>query len=430
MHYTFVNQVDKRKRMRTVLLLTLLSGVLFAKQSLSLEDILIKIQNNNAQLAIDDINIRQATLKKDQAGNQRFGSVSLKAGYTTYDQKRTLTPLAPPISPNTPTSQNIATATVAYNVTLFDGFATPSNIQIADISSNQAQLGKKLTLAQLRYNATSLYLKALAVKASIQSNEASIKSLQNLYNQRKRALQIGKSSELELLKVQTSILSQTALQDQLHYNLHTIKLQLQLMMGLKDNFTLKQQSFAIKEVQDSSDISQTLTLQNAQKSVQKSKKQVQKAKANYYPKLYFETFHTNAYASEGDDSYYQGGIYLSWNLFDFGVRKNELEVARLEQLKASSSLEQIYDEHESKIIQTKAQIQKNKTLLQAKEQELMLAQKIEAIEKVKFDNGAATIQDLLDYKAQTLSAQTASYEAKYELLNALYYYEFLTTKDI
>ena len=116
---------------------------------------------NNPDLQKQRLSLKLAD--EDIAGqkSQNFGKLNIVSSYTHYNLPRTLTPLTPASIASNPaavpkTTEDLYTAGLVYEVTLFTGFARTRTIEIATLQKEMAGTALKLSREQLIYNVKTL----------------------------------------------------------------------------------------------------------------------------------------------------------------------------------------------------------------------------------------------------------------------------------
>ena len=143
-------------------------------------------QNNSLKKVI--LSKDEAKQNKEAKKSQNYGRIDLKVDYDHFNKARTLAPLTPMdiVSSPTgayemPTTNDLVSAGIAYNVVLFDGFAQQNSYKISDLAYKNSTLKIKLAKEELIYNVRSLYLSLLALQEQLDAQMRYVSSQKKLY---------------------------------------------------------------------------------------------------------------------------------------------------------------------------------------------------------------------------------------------------------
>ena len=362
---------------------------------------------------------QEAKLNKKAARAKNFGQLFLNASYTHYNIPRTLEPLVPPLTSPVVVSKDITNAALSYRVTIFNGFADISEIKLSELGQKMSALKKRLTAAQLLYNVKSLYFSALELKVRSQAMRSYIEALKELARKTELEVELGKKAKLDLLRVQNELEGAKAKLTTLQTQLATLKAALAATIGID----------AIDEIQDAKESLQEqkeqLALKIARLNIDKSHKSYTKTKARYYPKLELIGSYAKNYAQSTEAELWQGGVSLSYTLFDFGLRSAQTQKAKLQELKAKSQLLQTKLSHQANLTKAKEQIKDAKAAITHLTTQLQLRRQIAYAEKIRYETGASDMSDYLKALAALHQARADLKAGYYKLYKAYAYYNFI-----
>lgn len=394
--------------------------------ALTLQETLEIVESQNLELKSKNIDRELAHKVKNEKSAKRFGMLGIKGGYTKYNSPRALTPLAPPIAPNTPTSDEIYGATVFYSVTLFDGSGERSDVAVADIREQMSTLSLMSSVDMLLYNTQALYLSALSLKKKIYAKKLYIETLEKLHREYQERLKEGRSSRLDLLKIDSDLTKERSELKIWSHNLKILKYELANLMGRSDaDFAVEDSGVFYKDKGRGYSLEKLVSYKISELLIAKREKELKKAKSSLYPKVTFDTGYTQNMAKGESGESFQGGIYFYYPIFDFGASSSKVEGARLSLLQSKLEHQKKSLEIEKELESAKLEIEKNKELLKSTEAELELIAKIEEIERLKLKEGRSTMQDYLRYLAQKEATVAKKLGAEYALIDSFYYFDFL-----
>jgi len=430
-----------------ILCLIILSCVLLPTTqsfSFSLEECVELALQNNPELHKQQMNLELSDADLSDQKGQGFGKLGFVSSYTHFNLPHTLAPLTPgAIASNpaaVPTTEDLFAYGIVYEVPLFTGFSHTSSVEIARLQKKIATTTLRLSKEQLIYNVKTLYVNTLSLKAQKEAQETYIESLQQLYDQVSRELLLGQKARVDKLKAEADLEAARAGLSQLKAKIEILKASLASLLNLEqipplEPITLIPEAVQVEHNNFSTQISESQRLHVAQLIIDKNSKQADKAAVTFYPQIvlntsYGQNFGPNdsSHRDSGDwnnQEVWQAGLSLKWNIFDFGSTKSKLKKARI--VEQQSRYEQTRT-----ILELKRAIKEAVTTInaavsdyQSAQTELHLTQQTVAIEQVRFDQGAASINDLLYAKARNQLAKSHFISAGYSYKTARFQLDYL-----
>ncbi|MCD6292099.1 MAG: TolC family protein [Deltaproteobacteria bacterium] len=437
------------------LLLIALLGQLFgltapvpaAWAELTIEKCVELALQNNPGLQKQQLNLELAEEEISDQKSTNFGQLNIVSSYTHYNLPRTLTPMTPGLMLNgpsqVPTTENLFTAGIVYEVALFTGFSQTRTLEIAALQKKIADKNLKLSREQLIYNVRSLYVNCISLKVQGKAQITYIKALQNLHDNVAREVQLGTKAHIDQLKTAADLQNAKAEQARIEANITILKASLANLSGLESLPELAQitptpQTVDLEMLQKkdfSEEIAHLERLQTIRLEIDKNSKQIEKEQGTFYPQIvlnagYGQNFGPNDSSNidSGDwnnQEVWQAGLNMKWNIFDFGRTKSRLRKAKIrenqnrrEQTKIELELKRALKEAATKINLAVADYNSAKA-------ELDLTRETETIEELRFAQGASDINDLLAAKARNQMAKSRIISAGYSYKNARFYLDYL-----
>jgi outer membrane protein TolC len=410
----------------------------------SLEECVELALKNNPDLQKQELNLQLAHEDMSDQRSKNFGKLSIVSSYTHYNLPRTLAPLTPAsiFSDPTavPTTQDLFTAGLVYEVPLFTGFARTRAIEIAALQKEMAGAAVKLSREQLIYNVKTLYVNILSLQAREEAQAAYVKSLQRLYDDVTRELKLGKKARIDQLKAAADLKSGHAGKSQIAANIKIMKASLASLLNVDhipklQPIDLSPESIVAIEDDFAGHIEELQRLRAARLAVDKNSKLVEKTQGALYPQIVLNTSYgqnfgpndkSNKYSGDWEDQeVWQAALNLRWNIFDFGSTRAKVQKARI--LERQSRYEQKKTELEIRRALREAVTKINTAVTDYKSAsaELAMTRETEAIEQIRFEQGAADINDLLYAKARNQLAESRFISAGYNYKNARFYLDYL-----
>ena len=426
------------------LLLTMATAFAFPElgYAMSLEETVDLALVNNPDLRRQRMNASLSENDLAEKKSRNFGQIGFVASYGHYNLPRTLAPLTPasilsdPYA--VPTTQDLFTTGIMYEVPLFTGFAQQHSVEIAVMQKEMAGVALKLSEEQLIYNVKTLYVNALALERQDAAQSEFCRALAALHKDILFEVSLGKKARVDQLKAAADLENARAQESRIKTNIEIVKATLAGLLNVEDLPPLEAVSMnhRLPEAIDAGNAVKNLgRYQYAVMEVEKNIKLVEKSKSDYYPQVTFNAFlgrnfgpndSSNRYSGDwNNEEIWQTVVNLKWNIFDFGGRKSAGEKARIR--KRQSEMEKLKTGLDLKksLIEAVAKIKMAIDEYHSAKAEVDMTRETETIEQVRFDNGAININDLLYAKARNQQALSRLISAEYACLNTQFYLDYL-----
>lgn len=436
--------------------LFLLFYSLLSLQAMTLEQsIAYALENNNA-LKQSDVAIDRSKAVRDTKEAQNYGRLDLVASYDHYNLPRTLAPLTPAslvsvpgAAAAIPTTQEMFTTGIAYNVVLFDGFAQQNAYSISDLQYQTASLKQKLGREELIYNVRNLYLSLLSLEEQLTAQYSYTEAQKNLLAHIKQEHELGSKAKIDVLKAQNSIEASHAQESGMESNIAIIKATLSSLMGERefDDAEPVEIDIAVAQEQytEDDDITALKRYRVSELAIKASTRKVEQSRANYYPTIDFGAYYGQNFGpNDADTSYdnavvlskgewnnqevWQVGLHLKWNLLDFGTTSSAIQASKLEYMNTRLESEAIEIELRKNITIAQNNIKHAAAQYKSALSQYVLLSETDKIEQIRYENNALTLTDLLATRADKTVAHAQLINAKYSYQKARYYLDYLLEK--
>jgi len=390
-----------------------------------------------------------ARLKHQESHADQFGSIDLVGGFTHYNLPRTLAPLTPAVMATDPagvaTTKNMYSAGIVYAVPLFTGFAQTRQIEMDALASSLAQSKLSLTKEQLAYNVASLYLSVLAFQDMAQAQKKHVDALRKLRDTIASEVSLGKKAKVDLLKAENDLYGNISYLEVIKGNIAITKASLASLAGIDHLGRLHTIKVSVNKLRYSiADLMHHAESLNRIKiskyNVKKAEKGVQKSKSTLMPQVslnsyfgynYGENDPTNPRAGDwANEQNWQVGVNAKWTVFDFGKRDATIEKAKIAKMQAESDKLQAVMDLQKSLIEAQQKIRQAYANYQGNLKQYALAKASEKIERVRYENGVSTINDLLYATSQTQLSRAKLIESKYNYQKGKFYMNYLLEKGV
>jgi len=403
-------------------------ALLFAFQSswtMTLNEAIETALKKSPLILIEKEKINQSIEEKRVKKAKNLGSINVVGSYTTYNIPRTLAPIVPPITPDLVTSKDIATLGLKYDVMLFNGFSDLRAIEIAELSKKISKTDFALSKEQLIYNIKSIYFKILTLKKERVSALSYQKALETLQSKVEKEYELGKKAKLDLLKVASELEIAKYNSLNIDNSIKILKAKLASLIGI-EKIDSVEDIYDEEKVNFSVDPKNSLIYKKALLDTQKSKKGIAKAKALYYPKVAFNAYYGDNFASGEQEELWQAGVSINIPLYDFGNRDAQFQKAKIAHIISEHKLKNSYLKLQSDIVDAKERIDSISAKIEALKKQLEFLTKIEETEKIKYQNGVSDMYDLLLAISKKRKAESDLIGATYELTMQRAYLNYIT----
>lgn len=425
--------------MRKTFIVALLSFT--ALQALSLDESVALGLKNATKLKETALSQEIVAINKKSKEAAQLGAFELIGAYDSYNLPRTLAPLTPSsISPTIPTTENLFSTGVKYSVALFTGFAQTKNIEIEDIQKSSAEIFEKLTQEQIVYNVKNMYLSMLSLQNQQKALDAYIQAQEQFVATLHESVTLGKKAYIDELKAQSDLQESLAKKQNLKSSREILEESLRYVI---DGNVGTLEDISIDVVKKEFEI-ESLELLDRVKALDLTLKIIDMKigiKNSYkYPQISFDAyygqnfgFNDAANPNEGDfnnQELWQVGIKIKYTLYDFGANSYEAQMLELQKIQTQAQNEGFKRELYRDLHIGLSGL--NKTIADYKNSvtKYELLDASAEIEKARYDNGLASINDLLFVNAQKELAQASMIDAKYSYQKALYYIEYILEKGV
>ena len=386
--------------------------------------------------------IELSQIKREESRVQQYGSLDLVGDYTHYNTPRTLMPLTPTIIASGPitTTKDLFSTGMAYSVPLFTGFAQTRQIEIEDIAKQMSTAKARLTKEQLVYNIRSLYLSILAQKEILKAQHTYTHALKKLTKQIAYEVEVGKKAKIDLFKAQSDSRASQTQQEILTSNIEMTKATLSSLVGKRVGkvtplrIKVKKPHYSVNKLYAKA--SGLAKVEMEELALTKADKMIAKSRSAKLPQVNLSSYVGKNYGEDeaskdwDNETLWQVGVNVKWNLVDFGKRDLGVQQAKIAKMEATFKKEQTLLDLRKLLTQGVEKIKQSYAEYLGNSAQLRLSKKSEKIEKVRYTNDVATLNDLLLAKGKRQLAQAKLIESKYNYKKSIYYLDYLLERGV
>ncbi len=424
--------------------LLIAAGQVASARAMTLEECVALALENNPDIRKQQVNMELALEGVSEQKALNFGKLDVIAGYTRYNLPRTLAPLTPGSifgdPAGVPTTEDLFAAGVVYEVTLFTGFARTRAVEISALEKEMAGAAYKLSREQLIYNVRALYVNILSLQAQERAQHTYVEALERLAADVAREVRLGSKARVDQLKAETDLANGRSRLTQLVGNIAILKSSLATLLNVDplpelEDIAPRTGELVPLDTDYQDRLGNLERLRAARLAVEKNAKAAEKSEGALYPRVVFNSSYGQNFGPNDDSNLnsgdwekqevWQAGLNLRWSIFDFGSTRSRVRKARLLEQQSRYELRKTELELKRSLQEAVTKVNLAVADYDSARQELAMTRETESVEQVRYDKGAADINDLLYAKARHQLARSRFVSAGYNYHAARFYLEYL-----
>jgi len=363
----------------SILSLTLFLNASTAIESLTLDEALEILQQQNLEIKAAKLDVAAAKNEADTVSGMHWGSLdftqdiarsndagnvfgfklsSREASFGDFGFNEFLSQIGSIGTPagqaallatqpddlNYPDDRSYFQSKLKYQLPLFTGFAISSSSKIMDSMTKMKTLEKELVTNEKIYETRKSYYDMALLHDSIVNLEKILDNITKLENITADMIQEGYAKKVDLLEVKAKKGNVERLLMQMHANEKLLYHYISFLLNKKvKKIALPTSEITMPNYSDAEILQSNIDIQKATTGLEIRKNMVSVSEAAYYP-----TLGAFAEISTADDTFlgdavdhkaYTVGARLSWNLFNGGIDGAKVEKSRIEKIKMQSQVD-------------------------------------------------------------------------------------------
>lgn len=435
-----------------IMVILLISAPVSLSCALTIDEAVALALQHNPVLRSQQLSTQLAQEDKTAKKASNYGKLSFVSSFTHYNNPRTLTPMTPSVMQSNPaavaTTEDLCTTGVIYEIELFTGFAQTRAIEVATLQQQLSVATTSLNREQLIYNVKVLFVNILAQQELHQAQQSYVDAIARLHQAVQNEVDLGRKAPVDALKSGAELQRARGTLQHLHSQIEVMQSALAALMGtttinntlgkMEKTATCAKELVVIDSEQQLAQLPELQRLRQAQLAVDKQRKQVEQVSSSLYPHVvasaaYGQNYGPNDSSNVNDGDWehqevWQAGINLRWDLFDFGGRSANISKAKIQQQQQQYLQQQTQLELQRALQEAINNINTAVADYRSATAELKLSNQSAAIEQIRFDAGAADINDLLYAKSLATQADSRCIAAVYAYTTASFYLDYLLEK--
>ena len=354
---------------------------------------------------------------------ERFGTLNLISSYTTYNKNFSFVPLyfMPSLKHPPYFDSRKLVYGISYTVPLYLGGTISKSVEINKLKSELYSNLKRETEWQLKFNVDSIYLNYLKLKAVEEALLQYEKSLKKLKEDVSAGVKAGKFAKVDLLKVDYSLKDVEAQIEETRKNEDTLKTALETLTGIKVD-RIEPYNVLYRPINLNPEKLYRTALQNnnllktKKTKVKVGRKSEELVEARYGLKVSIDGIYTRNYGFDTGKNVGIGSlsVNLSYPLFEWNRKKEELMAKKLERLSAERELKEAELQLKRDITKAVNSLKAIQSNIEAYRRKLAYAKEVERVEQLKYESGKGDMDHLLLAKAHRFLTEAQLKGAYYD----------------
>jgi outer membrane protein TolC len=393
-----------------VLLFTLFINTLLSAESLTLNQAIDILRANNLEIKAAKLDLNIAKRDEQTVNGMFFGKLDLTQDIANSDDagnvfgfkltsreatmvdfgvlemQSTDNPEGTPIDEpgdtlNYPDAHNFFQTKLKYELPLFTGFQLTNYSNIMKATSRLKSLDKDKVLNEKIYELRKSYYDMALLRNSTKNLNNILKNIYKLENMTRNMIQEGYAKKVDLLEVKAKKGNVTRLLLEMNSNQRLLYHYISFLLNRRvNNITTPNTSVAMPNLSTKSILNNNLDIKKAKIGLEIRKDMIGVSKASYYPMVGMmaevATADDTFLGDAGDHMAYTVGARLSWNVFNGGIDKANVEKAKIEHLKTKTQVELARKGIGLQVAKIKTEIKTSDEKINSLQKELALANEI------------------------------------------------------
>lgn len=392
--------------MKISLLLLFVITLLFSQESISLAQAIQKVQKSNIEINIAKFDETIKALEHNAAVGQNYGSLDIKQiatrsndagnvfGYKLQSREATFgdfgfsqfNPANPdihvmPSDLNYPKAKNLFQTQLEYTIPLYTGGKLEQYSNITKALQQLSSLEKEQLVVQKIYEVKKSFYSIALLDTFIYNLKRIESNVGKLESMTKEMIKEGYAKSVDLLEVEvkTSDIKRLIQQSEANRALLYHFLSFLLNEPVASISGVEEDALHVSKEVDAI-LEHNLDIQKAQKGLEISQMNIALQESAFLPTVgafaQYGSSDDKAFNDFAKHEAYTVGMQVKWNLFNGGIDKNNVEKARVENLKASQQLLLAQKGMALHVKQIQTQMQSQEFEIQSLKKEVELARAI------------------------------------------------------
>lgn len=405
-----------------------------ALTNLSLDEALKIMKENNLELKISNFNERIKAYEAKSAAGHKYGKVDLNLqalrsndagnifgfklksreaafgdfGFSEFDMSGQTNPL--PVQPkdlNYPDARNHFQTTLSYMVPLYTGGKLEQYQKITNALTYMSQLDSKKIRNEKVFQTSKTFYDISLLNQYISNLTNIFSNIEQLETIVMSMQEEGFAKEIDILEVQTRKAEAQSMLTQANYNKELAYQYLSFLLNKEVTSILDvTDTLPMPEINIEAFLNNNLDIQKAKLGVKITDMVIETEKANFLPTVgafgEYGSSDNNPFNDFIDKDFYTVGVQLEWNLYNGEIDKQNLEKAKVENMKVRDQVNLAQKGIGLKIAKLQTEIKSKTAEVTSLEKQLEFASQVYENYQERYKEGITSISDVLIKQSKEL----------------------------
>ncbi len=336
---------------------------------------------------------------------------------------------------NYPDSRNFFQSKLKYEVPIFTGFRISSYSDVMKSMTKIKRLNKAQVVNEKIYQIRKSFYDMSLLRTSEDNLKTILQNINTLETMTKNMIDVGYAKSVDLLEVKSKKANVQRLISQMQSNQKLLYHYISFLLNQKiTDIQLPLVDIEMPKYTNDEIISSNLDIQKASSGLEVTKSMIDVSQSAYYPTI-------GAFGEVGtaDDTFlgdasnhasYTVGARLTWNIFNAGIDKSNIEKSRLNFLKTQTKVQLATRGIELQVEKIRTEIETLNNDINSLKQELKLAEKIYKNYEGRYREKLTSMSDVIIKQSEQIQKILQLQQARNKRNERIFALEKLANGDI
>ena len=356
-------------------------------------------------------------------------------GFSEFDMSNQNLLNTQPRDLNYPDARNFFQSKLKYELPIFTGFKISSYSDVMKSMTKIKRLNKAQVVNEKIYQLRKSFYDMSLLRTSEENLKTILQNINTLETMTKNMIEVGYAKSVDLLEVKSKKVNIERLISQMQSNQKLLYHYISFLLNKKiTDIKLPSVDIVMPKYTNDEIISSNLDIQKASSGLEVTKSMIDVSQSAYYPTV-------GAFAEVGtaDDTFlgdasdhasYTIGARLTWNIFNAGIDKANIEKSRLNFLKMQTKVKLATSGIELQVEKIQTEIETLNKEINSLEQELKLADKIYKNYEGRYREKLTSMSDVIIKQSEQIQKILQLQQARNKRNERIFALEKLANGDI
>jgi len=409
-----------------VLFFLCFASLIFANSSIRLDEAIQILKEDNLEIKAARLNVKSAQAEVDTVSGSHWGKLDFiqdfvtsddagnvfgfkltsreatfgDFGFSEFDMTNPDVLSVKAKALNYPDSRNFFKSKLKYEIPLFTGFKISSYEDVMNSMVRIKNLKKDVIINEKVYELKKSFYDMALLRKSTKLLTTILNNINTLEKTTQSMIDVGYAKKVDLLEVKAKKGNIERLIHSMQSNQKLLYHYISFLLNQKvTNITTPSLEVAMPMINDEDILNINLDIKQARKGLEIRKSMINASKSSYYPMLgafgEISTADDTFLGDANDHSSYTVGARLTWNIFNGGIDKSNIEKSRIEHLKTKNQVQLARTGIALKIQKIRTQIQTYDQDIESLQKELTLANEIYKNYEARYKEKLSSMSDVI-----------------------------------